>query len=199
MIYKSKLPLKQIEHITREVIAETEKRRLNVFGAKIPCKSGCSHCCSRQIHMTLGEAYNIRVNLVASRKYEEVKERMGVLKQYENLDPMTWFKMNIKCPILDPKTNKCLAYEVRPLTCAIHFVESDPDSCDPWSMKVPRFQPIDMIDIFEKAVKNISKVSSKNYWSISLIAHRALEASEKMDQLEGLSLDEVMGLVARNL
>jgi Fe-S-cluster containining protein len=199
MIYKSVIPLKKIESITREVALESEKRRLTVYQERIKCKPGCSHCCSRQIHLTLGEAQNIRKKLISIGKYEETKARIEALKEFEDLDFVTWFKMNLKCPVLDPETQRCLAYEVRPLTCSIHFSESDPSSCDPWSMSQPDFKPVDMVDLFDKAIKKMSGVSARNFWSVSLVIHRAIEVTEKMGQVEGLSYDQVMELISRDL
>ena len=198
MKYDSSAVLQKVEMVVRDTSLNTNKKKLLVYQDRISCKAACNHCCSRPIMVTIAEASIIKNNLIKKKKWSEVKQRALALKELEYTDSLTWFKMNIKCPVLDPNTGLCLAYEVRPLTCSTHFVESPPDSCNPWGTESIDFRPLDMEDAFQKATSEIERICGKSYLSNPVIMHRALEISERTASMEGLAWDQVLSLIARD-
>jgi Fe-S-cluster containining protein len=130
---------------------KSEKKRLLVLKDKAPCAPGCSSCCSKMVHITIAEALVIWTHLSNTGKIKKVlkkSEEMSSISRMSNA--VSWFKMNLKCPILDESTNLCQAYEVRPPACSIHFVSSDPKSCDPWETRYEPYKSEALGDVYKE-------------------------------------------------
>lgn len=174
------------------------KIRLSLIGEEVPCKVGCNHCCSRLIYISMAEAIIIRNYLVKNGLWADVEKRAKDLQDFAmKLDSVTWFTMNLKCPIMNPNTGKCEAYEVRPPACSVHFVLSDPSSCDPWSTEKMSYAQFDMIDLFEDFAKSLQRTCGDNMM-IPLPIPIALLTAERMSVKSGLTLDEVISTIAKN-
>jgi Fe-S-cluster containining protein len=197
MKYNSAAALNKAKGIIISAAAESEKRRLKMYKEPASCKPGCSHCCSRPIIASLAEAFLIKNYLIKTGKWHEVKKRITEVKNHEDLDTATWFLMNIKCPVLDTKTNMCLAYEVRPIKCALHFVSSKPSACDPWSTEKMAIKLINMDELHDRYQNELDKAFGKYIWNYQMPIWRGMEIVDKMIEISGLSLEDVLSMVAK--
>lgn len=189
--------IEEVEILVRQV-ANTSKTSLKVLNSNPSCKPGCSHCCNRLIYITLAEAFVIQKYLKSQKKWNTVLERAVEMEPLSRkVDSITWFMMKQECPVLNPETKMCEAYEVRPPACSTHFVSSDPSSCDPWSMDQQNFIPIDMEDEFSDFLKVIEMKFGRGSLSIPLPITTALRISESLQVRDGLTVDEILTLMAR--
>ena len=189
----------KIEYVVRESAISAEKRKLLVYKDQITCKPGCSHCCARPITITLAEALVIKDYLKKTHRLKEVMDRLKGLQDFEFLDAGTWYAMGIKCPVLDLKTNKCLAYEVRPIACSTHFSKADPSSCDPKSFKPLNLGIFSMDDIADTAFKSLKNAVKLEVLKYETFVHRALGIISRIDQMEGLTLEEILIKIGKDI
>lgn len=197
MEYKSKNTLDKIKSISKDISYKSEKRRLLVYKDKITCKPGCSHCCSRPVFATIGEVANISDSLKKSGKLGEVIKRSEELMEYGDIPLNTWYDLQLKCPVLDPETNKCLAYQNRPLMCSTHFSESVPDLCNPQSFVDGELKLIEFEDYMEEGDEKIIKVSGQSYWKSKIILHYVISNVDVFKNRDGLQSEEIVSMIAK--
>lgn len=175
--------------------SKSTNRRLNVL-KDVSCKPGCSSCCSRMVYLSVAEASVIQDYLVNSRKWEEVKANCKKLVQLaKDTDHESWFKMNIPCPIL--KNKLCMAYEVRPPSCSIHYVESDPRSCDPWSTYSGEYRKTNMGSIYEDFSKKLDNaISGSGIFSLIFPLPISLLFAEKIREHPNMSYDKLLSIIS---
>ena len=161
------------------------------------CKRGCHHCCSRLVHPSVAEAMVIRDELVKSGSWNSVLNRA---KELVSLSMSTtvesWFKMNIKCPVLDPETKDCLAYSVRPIVCSSHFVKSKPSSCDPWSLEPLNYERADSEPALEFFQKKLDKLGH-GVLSTRLPMSAALITANKLSDSNNWPVEDVLSAIGR--
>lgn len=180
-----------------DVAQKAVKRRLTVYGNKIPCKSGCNGCCSRLVYISMAEAILIYEYLVENGSWQVVAT--AARKQFQlaqQTDPLAWFKMDIKCPILDQKNGTCLAYKMRPAKCSTHFVTSNPAVCDPWNPVGGRYESVDMVDLqmeFEKRLE--SAIDGHGIMQVLVPIPVAILLAERIQIQSGLSLQSAISLL----
>ena len=109
-----------------------------------PCGAGCSHCCEQLVGASTVEIAAIAEHLAAP---ERAATRAAVLEAakpladiaatfeaiYAELGPIAtaWWLRRLPCPLLDPTTKRCLAYEVRPVACRTWAVAGHgPERCE---------------------------------------------------------------------
>ena len=174
-------------------------RRLNVLGNDCPCKPGCSSCCSRLVQLSVAEALVIYDYLKTKNLWSKVRENAtSHYKLALSLDETSWFKMNIPCSVLDPKTKTCMAYLVRPTSCSVHFVVSDPSVCDPWSTSEKAFEKIDFPDIHKEFMDVVHKeLSERSVLELRLPIPSALLFAEKIQMQKGLTADQIISILAQ--
>jgi Fe-S-cluster containining protein len=184
-----------------DTAARADNRRLRMYKDEIPCKPACSGCCSRLIEITMSEAVLIYEHLKKEGVWQEVKKiAKSQLPLIKDAKPLAWFKMNLKCPVLNLTTQLCQAYPVRPATCSIHFVKSDPVMCDPWGQKSGPFLPIDFSDLYLQFRKRTTEYTEGfGILSLELPIQVALLLAEKINTLSGLSEEQVVSLVFNEL
>lgn len=197
MKYTAAPLLQKVGNIVKDAALKAKKRHLDVYTDEIKCKSGCNHCCSRPIMISIAEAHLIKESLIKQKRWSEVKRRSMEQEKHKDIDALTWFQMNIKCPVLDPNTGKCLAYEVRPIVCSTHYVVSNPSSCDPWSAEPIKFNKANMGDIEDAANDEINKTLGQSIYSTRLTMFKALNIIDKLVERDGLTLDQVMVMIGR--
>lgn len=180
-----------------EASQKSKKRVLEVYPDKVSCKSGCTSCCSRMLTISIAEALILYDYLVETKKWPEVKSRAEaqfVLAQEVN--PLSWFKMNIKCPILDLASSQCLAYPVRPPKCSSHLVTSPPEGCDPWSLKQVRYEKIETDDILEEFKKELENgVPAHGILLMTVPIPVAVLVAEKITVQSSLTVEEAVSLL----
>ena len=180
---------------------KASNRRLIVLRDRAPCKSGCNGCCSRLIVLSLAEAALILEHLEGSGRWKEVKERALVqAKPSQEVAPLAWFKMNIKCPVLDPTSGECTAYPVRPPVCSAHFVTSNPEVCDPWSTVGGKFEPHDMDDLYAEFQERLaSSVDGFGVMAMRLPLPVALLVAERVRMKTSLTVEDAISLLYNEL
>jgi Fe-S-cluster containining protein len=141
--------------------------RVKAAGETITCQKGCSFCCVVYIEASIRECEAIVYYLyqnenILSQFYANYVHWRQQLTEYGDLfkrceqalnemrntghseeiqqavaDVLFFYKMqNIACPFLDNRA--CLIHEVRPYTCAAHFVTTPAELCDPYNPDQPK-------------------------------------------------------------
>jgi Fe-S-cluster containining protein len=191
--------LNNIKSLLLEASNDINKRRIK--DPRIPCKSGCAGCCSRYSAISVAESLILLESLKEKNKWKEVRGRAK--KQAPIItksNSAAWYMMNIKCPILDLQTNKCLAYKVRPISCATHFVTSNPKLCDPWEIKSGDFESLDYKDIYREFYgKMKSEIAGFGIMNFVLSIPVSLLLAERINVQSGLSLEKVISLFFNEL
>jgi len=192
--------VRPVKAAMKEASERAAVRRLNVYLDRIQCRVGCSACCSRMVHVSVAEALVIQEHLAESGRWPEVRAKALAQKPVASgANPVSWFKMNIKCPVLR-EDGLCGAYEVRPTPCSTHFVESDPAHCDPWSTKSGRFMPVQMNDLHEGFMKALEGlVDGHGILAYRMSMPSALLFAESVRVMTGLSLEEMTNLLRSEL
>jgi Fe-S-cluster containining protein len=192
--------LTAVKVAVKEAADKASLRRLQLYD-DVKCKPGCSACCNRQIYITTAEALIIQEHLEKTDQWADVEKRArALLKLARDTTPVAWFKMNIMCPVLDPVTRLCTAYESRPTPCSTHFVRSDPSQCDPWSMKPGKYDPVDFPELHENFMKALAKiVDGYGILALRFPIPIALIFAARIKMQSGLRASEVISLIYNEL
>ncbi|WP_156288624.1 YkgJ family cysteine cluster protein [Oceanobacillus salinisoli] len=111
------------------------------------CRLGCAFCCYFPIIINEMEAKimkkamekfpeqrknKIKKHLASYyEKYGEVLEQITAVDFEEDGDfKHKYRKSLVPCPLLDTKTNQCMAYEIRPIPCRTYVNYTNPDVCE---------------------------------------------------------------------
>lgn len=193
--------LAPVKAAVSETAHKAASRRLTMYGQEVPCKPGCSGCCSRLVPVTVAEAVIIYERLVSDGTWKEVGLRAR--EQWRDASTsqrLSWFKSNRKCPVLDPATNRCLAYGVRPTFCSTHFVTSSPELCEPWSTASGEFKPLDFDDLnTEFRTKLMEVVSAFGILGYEMPLPTALLFAERISVQTGMDFHDLLSLMLQEL
>ena len=194
------LPMVKLRMVDTAVKAEN--RRLTMYKGQVSCKPGCSGCYSKIVNVTVAEALIIYEHLFQKGVWTGVKElcleQVELLKK--DITPLTWFKMNQKCPALDRDTDLCLTYQARPATCSCHFVTSDPGLCGPWTAGSGEFQSLDFEDLFEDFAKRLKEiVREQSLFSYIFPMPSALLLAELISVRSGMNLADAIAFHFKQL
>lgn len=176
-------------------------RRLTVLKDRAPCRAGCNGCCSRLITVTVAEATVMLEHLESSGSWKDVKKRaLEVARLSQEVAPLAWFKMNLKCPVLNPSDGTCSAYAVRPPQCSTHFVTSDPGLCDPWSPSPGGYEQYEMDDLKAECDSRVeASVDGFGVLAMRLPLPVALLVAERVRLKTSLSVQEAISLLYNEL
>lgn len=159
MEFDLKHTLQELQFVLSGVSSDVNRKRLTVLRGKESCRSNCSGCCRRLVHITVGHAILIHARLEKSGDWENVREScLTLVPLLKNSSPISWFRMNIPCPLLTG--DQCSIYDIRPPSCSTHLVSSDAKLCDPWTAESGNYTPIDMNSEREAAEERIDRVFS---------------------------------------
>lgn len=182
-----------------EAALNSNKRRLSVL-QDATCKKGCSGCCRRMIQVTVAEAIIIQEHLEVNGRWTEVAKKCHVdLKVVRESNPVSWFRMNIPCPVLTDK-DECGAYAVRPAVCSVHFARSNPDLCHPWATEVGDMLPVELTDVyldFEKALH--SSVDGHGVLALKMPLPASLLMAERIRKQPNLTVQSLIRLIYNEL
>ncbi|UOR13432.1 YkgJ family cysteine cluster protein [Halobacillus amylolyticus] len=120
--------------------------RMEQFAGMTPnCFKGCAFCCYFPIVLSKMEAkmmFRSIEHFSEDRKqkiydhwdryYKQHKEKLNQalsMNHTEDDTKLAYKKLNLPCPMLDPETQACMAYEVRPIPCRTYLNYSDPKVC----------------------------------------------------------------------
>ncbi len=184
-----------------ETAQKAQSRRLMVYPTEIKCLPKCDSCCARLITISIAEAFIIYEHLLREDKWEEVRERaVTIFKTSQEASPLSWFKMNVKCPVLDQETKLCKAYGSRPAICSTHFVSSDPAGCDPWATRDVPYESASMHDLFNEFQEELSrKVPQDGIMSMVVHLPVALLIAERINKKTTLSVQDTISLLYNEL
>lgn len=162
------------------------------------CKIGCHSCCFRMVKLTVAEAMIIYSYLIEKNEWAEVQTKAREqIKISKNVDPTTWFKMRIGCPVLDDDKKTCRAHQVRPPFCSTHFVKSSPEACDPWYVGNESYEPAYLEDIYKTAMKRIGdSVDGGGILGMELPIQTALLLAEKVSVKTGLDFQQILKIMS---
>lgn len=104
------------------------------------CKKGCTHCCHNLVAVSVVEMVPIAEQLLTSKdwrpKLPELKKKLEAqAKMIEDMGgmskaPHAYLDRKTACVFLTPK-NECAVYRLRPMSCRLYYVKSDPADCSP--------------------------------------------------------------------
>ncbi len=188
--------LAEVKMAVLRAASSSEKRRLRMADP-VSCKPGCSSCCHRLMEITVGEAAVIVSFLRNAGDWKRVRAAASSLAgRARECSADAWFKMKTRCPILTDD-GMCGAYQVRPPACAVHFVTSDPSSCDPWSSQTG-FAPVDMSDVYLESQVQIGRaVPRGGIMSMTLPLPLALLLADRVAVRTDLTFEQAMEMMAR--
>ena len=110
-----------------------------------------------------------------------------------------WFKMDIKCPVLDDN-DLCSAYPVRPPVCAVHHAKSDPGVCNPSKVSNQKYDPVEFSEEFANSRKKLSSMLvGYGVLQIVLPLPVALLMADRISIKTGLSYDQVMSMIQNEI
>ncbi|MDX8046211.1 YkgJ family cysteine cluster protein [Gracilibacillus sp. S3-1-1] len=148
--------LMKIELPTDQKIASSYQMLLNAVSEEIQqmeqavdltptCRMGCAFCCYFPISINKLEAKMIKhsINHMPKERKEHLENHFAhyyntyqdKIGQFEELDvtdvekKYEYKQSLLPCVMLDTETNKCLAYEIRPLPCRTYVNYTDPAVC----------------------------------------------------------------------
>ncbi|SEA17833.1 Putative zinc-or iron-chelating domain-containing protein [Thalassobacillus cyri] len=136
--------LNGFKRLLSEVDHEIERME-DYAGMKASCFKGCAFCCYFPIIVTKMEA---KMMLKEIEQFpEERKEKIyqhwnsyfddhaGKLDTALNMDlqadetKLNYKRLDLPCPMLDPETKTCMAYEIRPIPCRTYLNYANPKVC----------------------------------------------------------------------
>jgi Fe-S-cluster containining protein len=181
--------------------ADLSERRKLTMAPQPRCSRACNGCCSRHLEVTVAEASVVVSHLKGRGGWREVRdEAKAQVPVAKVTPPSAWFKLNIKCPVLDRGTGLCRAHPVRPPACSTHYATSDPSACDPWSSSQSEYRPVVLGDVFAEAQKEIrSGLASDGILTLQLPMPVALLMADRVSLRSGLSYDEAISLINNEL
>ncbi|RPF50581.1 YkgJ family cysteine cluster protein [Aquisalibacillus elongatus] len=131
------------QHLQQEVSQKMSEMNQHM-GMTPNCQLGCAFCCYFPIVVSRLEANMIiaSIEVMPTERRESIKDHLrSYYKNYESLiDEATslnfeedikfeYMKKQLPCPLLNPETNACMAYEARPLPCRTYVNYMDPQIC----------------------------------------------------------------------
>ncbi len=181
-------------HLSMVDTAQKSLKRTLPIAKTIKCRVTCSHCCKRKIKITVAEAIILQNFLKDKKEWDKVKEKCKeLIFASVNSNDVTWYKMNIECPIL--KDDMCMTYEIRPPACSTHFSISNPESCSSRSLE-QGFKSLDFIDLYNE-FRNKFESQVDNYGILQFTTHipLALLLAEKVQTIKDKDLNEIISLI----
>ncbi len=151
-----------------EIFDVEQEKNFKKNDRKIDCKSGCWNCCCHwveDVYFFEGEAiyeylkkhFPERISSIISDSEASVRTMEEIYDHNHNSSDIDllqeFYKQELPCPLLGSE-GKCIAYEVRPITCRSFFSEDrkrfciSPDSSDKSGtyMVGPKLEIEDLLD-----------------------------------------------------
>lgn len=177
------LVLRGFQRLLNEV--DHEIGRIEDFSDMKPnCFKGCAFCCYFPIILSRMEAKLMFLSIEEfpeerreaifkhwERYFDTQKEKLdqGLSMDPENPDTkLAYKKMNLPCPMLDPETQLCMAYEVRPIPCRTYLNYSDPEVCAIKDMPKEPFSYEFLYTFYFGAINELIKALYENGEEVSV-------------------------------
>lgn len=111
----------------------------------LACKAGCGSCCAAHVGVEVAEAFAIMRHLQQSHTPDDFAALMAqvaeIAAEVGDLDPGTRWVKQVFCAFLDPDSQSCTIYAVRPLACR-GYNSTDLDACNRSTTNLDHDQPI---------------------------------------------------------
>jgi len=142
--------LRQVVLTHYELVDEHQGRLLNAADAshKPSCTKGCAHCCYFIVYVEAAEAQAVvdlypkeveralpqlrrqqaRLQMVTTRADRDAVTMRGDQDALKRV-AAAYTDLHEPCGLLDPITNECTIYDVRPNPCRTYFVVSPSEQC----------------------------------------------------------------------
>ncbi|UOQ92509.1 YkgJ family cysteine cluster protein [Halobacillus shinanisalinarum] len=158
---------------------DQEIGRMEQFSEMTPnCFKGCAFCCYFPIVLSKMEA-KMMFRLIDQfsedrrqeiynhwdRYYEQYKNKLNLALSMDHTDDDTklaYKKLNLPCPMLDPETQACMAYEVRPIACRTYLNYSDPKVCAENHLPKEPFSYEFLYDLYFGAINELIQALYEN-------------------------------------
>ncbi|HEY9079715.1 YkgJ family cysteine cluster protein [Magnetovibrio sp.] len=112
---------------------------------ELACKAGCGSCCAAHVGVEVAEAFAIVRHLHQTRTPDVFTALMArvaeIAAEVGELDPGTRWVKQVFCAFLDPDSQSCTIYPVRPLACR-GYNSNDLDACNLSTANLDHDQPI---------------------------------------------------------
>lgn len=164
------------------------------------CSKGCSFCCYQQIEI-LDIEKDLIIDFLNDKVDENTKEIIkknlnNWLDVFEEKTPDNKVlnvqdvfidfknkigKSGLKCPLL--VDNLCSIYEMRPITCRIHYVEHSPQKCDENKRRDSAKNGIELRTQFIESLKSTGETSIESLpiaITNTLLPERKIKIIEKI-------------------
>lgn len=113
--------------------------------ADMACKAGCGSCCCSQVGAEMAEAFAILRHLQETSSTEDFEKVMGrvaeLAREVGTLDPGARWELQKPCVFLDPQSQSCTIYAVRPIACR-GYNSLDLNACNLSTQNLDHSQPI---------------------------------------------------------
>jgi Fe-S-cluster containining protein len=95
-------------------------------GGKVHCQAGCYHCCNLPIRISLAEAIYTNTQLTTNQQEQMQTRAKEIVANAQAATSWENYFQNHReqigyCPLLEPTTGACSAYEARPGRCRDTF------------------------------------------------------------------------------
>ena len=169
--------LQGFQRLLNEVDHDIE--RMEEFADMRPnCFMGCAFCCYFPIVLSRMEAkmmFRSIEKFSEERKsaifkhwesyYEKHKDKLARGMDMDPEDPDTkleYKQLNLPCPMLNPETQLCMAYEIRPIPCRTYLNYSDPQVCAEQDMPKEPFSYEFLYTFYFGAINELVQVLYEN-------------------------------------
>ncbi|MBM7553679.1 YkgJ family cysteine cluster protein [Thalassobacillus pellis] len=169
--------LKGFKRLLKEVDFEIDRMEQHA-GMKPNCFIGCAFCCYFPIIITKMEAKMMLKEIEHFPKDRKQKiyqhweryfaEHQTKLDTALNIDfneedaKLTYKQLDLPCPMLDPETNTCMAYEIRPIPCRTYLNYANPKVCAENHMPKEPFSYEFLYDYYMGAMNEIMQALYEN-------------------------------------
>ncbi|WP_188207288.1 YkgJ family cysteine cluster protein [Alkalibacillus aidingensis] len=170
-------PKDRLLYAYKNLLAEVSQQMNQMddhMGMQPTCQMGCAFCCYFPIIVTKLEA-NMIIRGIESMEEEQRDQLVQHLQSYfinqkEKVAACTsldfeqgeikheYMKKQLPCPLLDPETNTCMAYEWRPLPCRTYVNYMDPKICE--KQLVPE-EAVSFEFLYEDYMGNLNEVAQE--------------------------------------
>jgi len=136
------------KRVTLHVLAACDEARDRTLAAKRltpSCGEGCAYCCSHEVPVSRAEGETLVAWLLEHKTPEElarIRERLA-----------SW-RVAKACALLED--GRCIAYDVRPITCRNHLASSPPSQCAPGS----KLEPVLILDVPRAAYPHVAELQA---------------------------------------
>lgn len=166
----------------------------------IPCRRGCSACCSDVAWVVEPEARELveRVRSMPRALRERVLQGLGRWLEgmvAAGLDPdekfpdlRTYHRAKLRCPLLSD-AGECMVYDIRPLSCRAHYVVAEDASGCANRAEEPEITTAEMPELLTRAMLGILGESAAGDWGGGRVMPKEMLLQRYLGLLLGIGVE----------